>query len=154
MTLHHFIGSAIVVLAISYLAVGFSRRLGFGSILGASVAQNESALSECHRVRGGDLLAVLVAAWLAQGVGLSMALGAVVVELLLSGSPFQLQVESFAEPWKELLLSLFFIAVGMNSPGVALWFSFQQNGLTADAKRRSLAPSFCRGCISGAGRYC
>jgi Kef-type K+ transport system membrane component KefB len=38
MTLHHFIGSAIVVLAISYLAVGFSRRLGLGSILGLLAA--------------------------------------------------------------------------------------------------------------------
>ncbi len=60
------------------------------------------------------LLAVLVAAWLAQSAGLSMALGGFVVGLLLSGSPFQLQVESVAERWKEMLLSLFFIAVGMN----------------------------------------
>jgi len=60
------------------------------------------------------LLAVLVAAWSAQSVGLSMALGGFVVGLLLSGSPFQLQVESYAERWKEMLLSLFFIAVGMN----------------------------------------
>jgi glutathione-regulated potassium-efflux system ancillary protein KefC len=60
------------------------------------------------------LLAVLVAAWAAYSVGLSMALGAFVVGLLLSGSPFQLQIESFAERWKEMLLSLFFIAVGMN----------------------------------------
>lgn len=60
------------------------------------------------------ILAVLVAAWLAQWAGLSMALGAFVVGLLLSGSEFQLQIESIAERWKELLLSLFFIAVGMN----------------------------------------
>jgi len=60
------------------------------------------------------VLAILAAAWLAQWVGLSMALGAFVVGLLLSGSQFQLQVESIAERWKELLLSLFFIAVGMN----------------------------------------
>src|SRR5512139_1097699 len=38
MTLHHFIGSAIVVLAISYLAVGFARGLGFGSIFGLLAA--------------------------------------------------------------------------------------------------------------------
>jgi len=60
------------------------------------------------------VLAVLVAAWSAQSVGLSMALGGFVVGLLLSGSPFQLQIESVAERWKEMLLSLFFIAVGMN----------------------------------------
>lgn len=55
-----------------------------------------------------------MAAWLAQWAGLSMALGAFVLGLLLSGSEFQLQIESIAEHWKELLLSLFFIAVGMN----------------------------------------
>ncbi len=38
MTLHHFIGSAIVILVISYLAVGFSRRLGLGSMLGLLTA--------------------------------------------------------------------------------------------------------------------
>jgi glutathione-regulated potassium-efflux system protein KefB len=60
------------------------------------------------------VLAILVAAWLAQSVGLSMALGGFIVGLLLSGSPFQLQIESVAERWKEMLLSLFFIAVGMS----------------------------------------
>ncbi|HEY5915299.1 MAG TPA: cation:proton antiporter [Verrucomicrobiae bacterium] len=60
------------------------------------------------------MLAVLVAAWLAYTVGLSMALGGFVVGLLLSASPFHLQIQSSAEHWKETLLSLFFIAVGMN----------------------------------------
>ncbi len=60
------------------------------------------------------LLAVLVAAWAAYSVNLSMALGGFVVGLVVSGSPFQLQIESLAERWKEMLLSLFFIAVGMN----------------------------------------
>src|SRR5512143_208669 len=38
MTLYQFIGSAIVILAISYLAASFSRRLGFGSMLGLLIA--------------------------------------------------------------------------------------------------------------------
>jgi len=60
------------------------------------------------------VLAVLVTAWLAQWAGMSMAMGAFVLGLLLSGSQFQPHIESIAEYWKELLLALFFIAVGIN----------------------------------------
>ncbi len=60
------------------------------------------------------IMAVLAAAWLTAWVGLSMAFGAFMVGLLLSGTKFQLQIESVAERWKEMLLSLFFVAVGMN----------------------------------------
>src|SRR5262245_16873411 len=38
MSLHQFIGSAIVILAISYLGAGFSLRLGLGTILGLLAA--------------------------------------------------------------------------------------------------------------------
>ena len=87
-------------------------------LMGRYVVPRLLTINVRHRNPSGfaavTVLAVLVAAWSAQSVGLSMALGGFVVGLLLSGSPFQLQVESIAERWKELLLSLFFIAVGMN----------------------------------------
>lgn len=87
-------------------------------LMGRYVVPQLLVINVRHRNPSGfaavTLLAVLVAAWAAHSVGLSMALGGFVVGLLLSGSPFQLQIESFAERWKEMLLSLFFIAVGMN----------------------------------------
>ena len=60
------------------------------------------------------MLAVLAAAWLAQHAGLSPALGAFVVGVLLSGSPFHHQVAAEVTPFKGLLLGLFFISVGMS----------------------------------------
>ncbi len=91
--------------------------VGIG-VLGRYVVPRLLTINVRHRNPSGfaavTLLAVLVAAWAANSVGLSMALGGFVVGLLLSGSPFQLQIASFAERWKEMLLSLFFIAVGMN----------------------------------------
>jgi len=45
--------------------------------------------------------------------GLSMALGSFVMGMLLSGSPYRAEIESVVEPFKRMLLSLFFVSVGM-----------------------------------------
>ena len=60
------------------------------------------------------LLAALGAALLAEAAGLSMALGAFIAGMLLAGSEFRHQLEADIEPFKGLLLGLFFIAVGMS----------------------------------------
>jgi Kef-type K+ transport system membrane component KefB/voltage-gated potassium channel Kch len=60
------------------------------------------------------VLAVLAAAWLAQYAGMSPALGAFVVGVLLSGSPFPHQVAAEVRPFKGVLLGLFFVSVGMS----------------------------------------
>ena len=60
------------------------------------------------------VLAVLAAAWLAAHADLSPALGAFVVGVLLSGSPFHHQVTAEVTPFKGLLIGLFFISVGMS----------------------------------------
>ncbi len=60
------------------------------------------------------LLTILVTS-IATGVaGLSMALGAFLAGLLLAETEFRHQVESEIEPFKGLLLGLFFMGVGMN----------------------------------------
>jgi len=59
------------------------------------------------------LAAVLAAGWLMDRVGISMALGTLLVGVLLSGSPFAEQVKAAATPAKQVLLGLFFIAIGM-----------------------------------------
>jgi CPA2 family monovalent cation:H+ antiporter-2 len=59
------------------------------------------------------LLVVLSAAWITQQLGLSMALGAFLAGMMLAESEYRHQVESSVRPFKELLLGLFFISVGM-----------------------------------------
>jgi glutathione-regulated potassium-efflux system protein KefB len=59
------------------------------------------------------LLVVLGAALLMQLNGLSMALGAFVAGVLLSESTFRHQLEAEIEPFRGLLLGLFFLGVGM-----------------------------------------
>ncbi|MFC5069561.1 monovalent cation:proton antiporter-2 (CPA2) family protein [Flaviflagellibacter deserti] len=60
------------------------------------------------------LLVVLGAALLMQIGGLSMAMGAFLAGVLLSESSFRNQLEADVEPFRGLLLGLFFLAVGMS----------------------------------------
>ncbi len=60
------------------------------------------------------MLSVFLAAWTMQMAGLSMALGAFIMGMLLSGSRYRLQIQASIEPYKGLLMSLFFVAVGMS----------------------------------------
>lgn len=59
------------------------------------------------------LLVVLGAAYLMQLGGLSMAMGAFLAGVLLSESSFRHQLESDIEPFRGILLGLFFLSVGM-----------------------------------------
>jgi len=60
------------------------------------------------------LLVVLGAALLFQSSGLSMAMGAFLAGVLLSTSTFRHQLEADVEPFRGILLGLFFLAVGMS----------------------------------------
>lgn len=60
------------------------------------------------------LLVVLGMALLMEEIGLSMALGAFLAGVLLADSQYRHQLEGDIEPFKGLLLGLFFIAVGMS----------------------------------------
>jgi Kef-type K+ transport system membrane component KefB len=60
------------------------------------------------------LLTVLGTAWLLDYAGLSMALGAFIAGVLLADSEFRHLLEADIEPFKSLLLGLFFLAVGMS----------------------------------------
>ena len=61
-----------------------------------------------------SLLLVVATAALMQSVGLSMALGAFLAGVLLAESEDRRELETDIEPFKGLLLGLFFIAVGMS----------------------------------------
>lgn len=61
----------------------------------------------------GALLVVVGAAWLMAEGGLSMAMGAFLAGVLLSESTFRHQLEADVEPFRAILLGLFFLSVGM-----------------------------------------
>lgn len=61
-----------------------------------------------------SLLLVLGTALLMESIGLSMALGTFLAGVLLADSEYRHQLELDIEPFKGLLLGLFFIAVGMS----------------------------------------
>ncbi|GGY51004.1 monovalent cation:proton antiporter-2 (CPA2) family protein [Pseudoduganella albidiflava] len=62
----------------------------------------------------GALLVVLCAALLMEFAGLSMAMGAFLAGVMLSSSSYRHQIESDIEPFRGLLMGLFFLAVGMS----------------------------------------
>ncbi len=61
-----------------------------------------------------SLLLVVAIAALMQSIGMSMALGAFLAGVLLADSEYRHELETDIEPFKGLLLGLFFIAVGMS----------------------------------------
>jgi monovalent cation:proton antiporter-2 (CPA2) family protein len=67
------------------------------------------------------LLVVLGTAMIVHSVGLSMALGAFIAGALLADSEYRHELEANIEPFKGLLLGLFFIAVGMSANLHVLW---------------------------------
>jgi glutathione-regulated potassium-efflux system protein KefB len=104
-----------------------SRWIGIGLALGAVVgivAVGRWILNPLFRVLAASkarevmtaaaLLVVLGAALVMQLGGLSMAMGAFLAGVLLSTSTFRHQLEADVEPFRGILLGLFFLAVGMS----------------------------------------
>jgi glutathione-regulated potassium-efflux system protein KefB len=90
---------AAIVVAGRYLLNPFFRRL---ADTGSREVMTASAL-----------LVVLGAALLMQSAGMSMALGAFLAGLMLAESNFRHELEADIEPFRGLLLALFFMGVGM-----------------------------------------
>lgn len=100
--------------------------LAFGA-LGALVLAGRYLLNPLFRIlarsdarevmTAAALLVVLGAAEAMHAVGLSAALGAFVAGLMLAESHFRHQLEADIEPFRGLLLGLFFMSVGMSIDG-------------------------------------
>src|SRR5436305_9358049 len=103
------IGGAIagVVIAGRYLLNPFFRMLAW---TGAREVMTAAAL-----------LVVLGAALLMQTVGMSMALGAFLAGVRLAESTYRHELEADIEPFRGLLLALFFMGVGMTIDMAVVW---------------------------------
>ena len=59
------------------------------------------------------LLITLVAAFITAAAGLSLVLGAFLAGMLISETEYRFQVEEDIKPFRDVLLGLFFVTVGM-----------------------------------------
>jgi len=66
------------------------------------------------------LLVVLLAAWTTNSLGLSLAFGGFLAGMMLGETEFRHQVESSIRPFRDVLLGLFFIGIGMLIDPVAI----------------------------------
>jgi glutathione-regulated potassium-efflux system ancillary protein KefC len=98
-------GKAVAVIAVIVLGGRLLIRPALRWIAGSATPEIFTAAA---------LLLVVATAALMQMVGLSMALGAFLAGVLLAESEFRRELETDIEPFKGLLLGLFFIAVGMS----------------------------------------
>lgn len=95
-------------------AIGVIAAIVLGGRLLLRPALRWIARSETPEIfTAASLLLVVATAALMQTVGLSMALGAFLAGVLLAESEYRRELETDIEPFKGLLLGLFFIAVGM-----------------------------------------
>ncbi len=102
---------------------GWTETLGILAAVGAVVLSARYLLNPLFRIlananaheimTAAALLVVLGAAFIMQAAGLSMAMGAFLAGVLLAESAFRHELEADIEPFRGLLLGLFFIAIGM-----------------------------------------
>lgn len=59
------------------------------------------------------LLVTLGLAWVTEQAGLSLALGAFLAGMLISETDYRYQVEDYIKPFRDVLLGLFFVTIGM-----------------------------------------
>ncbi len=89
--------------------------VGAGRYLLRPVLRIVAATRAQEAFTAAALLVVVATALLFDAVGLSMALGAFIAGVLLADSEYRHELEADIEPFKGLLLGLFFIAVGMSA---------------------------------------
>lgn len=91
-------------------------RFGLSEVLAAVARSNNREV-----MTAASLLIVIGVAVLMNSVGLSMGLGALLAGIMLANSDYRHQLESDIEPFKGMLLGLFFIAIGMTLNLALLW---------------------------------
>ena len=102
-----------------WLAIKFVAVLGTAVVGGRYVLRPMLRIVAATRVAeaftAAGLLVVIGTALLVSQVGLSLPLGAFLAGVLLADSEFRHELEADIEPFKGLLLGLFFISVGMSA---------------------------------------
>ncbi|HVJ12048.1 MAG TPA: monovalent cation:proton antiporter-2 (CPA2) family protein, partial [Burkholderiales bacterium] len=130
-----------VALALAVIVV----TLGGGRLLARPVFRHIARTRLREIFTAFALLLVLVIALAFEHAGMSMALGAFLGGVLLAESEYRHEIEAAVEPFKGLLLGLFFIAVGMSADfGVLIerpWAVFGLIALVIAGGRYLLRPA-------------
>lgn len=119
------------LLSFAPAALSVAALVGFGRFLLRPMMRSVARARSEELFMAACLLVVIGSGLLAAFAGLSMALGAFVAGLLLAETEFRHEVEQVIEPFKGLLLGLFFLAVGIGlDVGLILEQPFQVAGVT------------------------
>lgn len=105
------LGKAAVALGFITLAGRFFIRPLFRQI---------AATGNSELFTAASLFILLGLGWVTQAAGMSMSLGAFLAGMLLAGTPYRHQIEADIQPFRGLLLGLFFVTVGMTFDIAAL----------------------------------
>ncbi|HYE01517.1 MAG TPA: cation:proton antiporter, partial [Alphaproteobacteria bacterium] len=104
---------AVLGLSLLKAAAAVAVILGVGRFTLGPLLARVAATRSTELFTATALLIVLGTGWATHEAGLSAALGAFLAGLVLAGTEYRHQVESDIQPFKGLLLGLFFLAVGM-----------------------------------------
>lgn len=105
------LGKAVLALGFITLAGRFLIRPLFRQI---------AATGNSELFTAASLFILLGLGWVTQEAGMSMSLGAFLAGMLLAGTPYRHQIEADIQPFRGLLLGLFFVTVGMTFDIAAL----------------------------------
>ncbi len=87
---------------------------------------NEAFSSQSQEIFLGFIFLILLgSSYIAYNLGFSYSLGAFIAGLLIAETRYKHQVEADLIPFRELLLGLFFITVGMKLDFVSIWDNFK-----------------------------
>lgn len=106
--------SPAVLLSLLPAVLGMAALFVFGRLLLRPMLRSVARAKSEELFVAACLLVVIGAGLVSALTGLSMALGAFVAGLLLAETEFRHEVETRVEPFKGLLLGLFFISVGIS----------------------------------------
>lgn len=102
-----------LLLAFAPAALGVMALLAFGRLLLRPMLKSVARAKSEELFMAACLLVVIGAGLVSALTGLSMALGAFIAGLLLAETEYRHEVEVTIEPFKGLLLGLFFLSVGI-----------------------------------------
>ncbi|NIX76525.1 cation:proton antiporter [Microvirga terricola] len=99
--------------ALLQAALALALLVGLGRVVLRPFFQLVSATKSSELFMAASLLVVLVTSLIAAVSGLSMALGAFIAGVLLAETEYRRAVDATIQPFKGLLLGVFFVSVGM-----------------------------------------
>jgi len=123
-----------LLLALLKTALAFAILLAAGRYLLRPLFQEIATARSAELFTLTVLLVSLLAAWLTHALGLSLALGAFLAGMMLSETEYHHQIESDIRPFRDVLLGLFFVIVGMQLdlallPPLWPWIALLVSGL-------------------------